>query len=362
MNPTPPDDQPTPEGFPDADMDLLGAPATLSKAASEGREPSTRSRSRRTSGGTGSRVLIGAVAVLVLAFAAVPVLGTSLKKTPRDRVGISYGGGPIEGSHFQRIVQPGSALFFNGILDPLYLYPADQQNYIISKTPGEGGAKADSVIAPSKDRVAITYQVAVYYKLNTDKLRQFHEQLGLKYKGYTRSGWQNLIRDTFRQQIENALQQETRRHLVSDIYGDADLLVEIQDAVQTTLSARLKLAVGQAFFCSPTWEPGQECTDPIFVIKRADIPRSVALAYEANRISEVQILTKQNEVRQREAEAQGIQALASALEQAGPAYTMLKAIESGKVTFWVVPQDGGGITVATNGTGAAPATPASPGG
>ena len=41
---------------------------------------------------------------------------------------------------------------------------------------------------------------------------------------------------------------------------------------------------------------------------------------------------------------------------------MLKAIESGKVTFWVVPQDGGGITVATNGTGSPPATPTSPGG
>ena len=50
----------------------------------------------------------------------------------------------------------------------------------------------------------IEYQIAaVYFKLNIDRLRQFHEQLGLQYAAYTPSGWNNLIQDTFRQQIEN---------------------------------------------------------------------------------------------------------------------------------------------------------------
>ena len=53
-------------------------------------------------------------------------------------VGISYGGGPFEAAHFQRIVKPGSSLFFNGWFDPLYLYPADTQNYIVSKTARSG--------------------------------------------------------------------------------------------------------------------------------------------------------------------------------------------------------------------------------
>lgn len=362
MTPNPPDDTgPVRSGGHDPDVDPLGAPATLSKSGVAGpaapRGRSDRGRPRLL----GSRVLVVAVVALAVVLAGIPALGTALKKTPRDKVGISYGGGPIEGSHYQRIVQPGSALFFNGLFDPLYLYPADQQNYIISKSPGEGGKQPDAVIAPSKDRVAITYQVAVYYKLNTDKLRPFHEQLGLKYNAYTASGWQALIKDTFRQQIENALQEETRRYVVADIYGDAALLVKIQDAVQKTLSKRLELAVGGRYFCSPTWEPGKECADPTFVIKRADIPKNVAAAYEANRVSEVNILTKENEVKQREAEARGIAALSSALEKVGPAYTMLKAIESGKITFWVIPENGG-LTVASNGSGSAPATPSSPGG
>ncbi len=159
------------------------------------------------------------VIVGVILLALAPAFASGLKKTPRDRVGISYGGGPIEGSHFQRIVQPGHALFFNGLFDPLYLYPADQQSYIVSKTPGVGNVKApDSIVAPTKDRVQVEYQIAAYFKLNTDRLRDFHEQLGLRYKAYTSAGWANLIRDTFRQQIENALaagdpQVRRRRHL-----------------------------------------------------------------------------------------------------------------------------------------------------
>src|SRR5206468_5924607 len=121
--------------------------------------------------------------------------------------------------------KPGHSLFFNGFMDSLYLYPSDQRNYIISKTPTVGSTKGkDSVIAPSKDRVSVEYQVATYFKLNTDLLRPFHEQFGLKYRAYTNGGWNNLITDTFRQQIEAALQQQTRKYNVSDLYASAALL------------------------------------------------------------------------------------------------------------------------------------------
>jgi hypothetical protein len=352
--------------------DELGAPAPLGAP-----EPVTAGRAPRARGGgwrpraPRSWWWLIAVPVVLIALALAPSFFSGLKKTPRDRVGISYGGGPFEGVHFQRIVQPGSNLFFNGLFDNLYLYPSDQVNYIVPQQPaqavqqaqpqngqqGQGGQPApDTVAAPTRDRVQVSYQVAVYFKLNTDELRDFHEQLGLRYQAYTKDGWNNLIRDTFRQQIENALQEETRKVDVADLVGNADLLVELQDNVQTKLTQRLEDALGQQFFCAPTFRPDGECGNPTFVIKRVDVPTSVTKAFEDVRTSDIQIQTKENEVRQREAEARAIDALGLS----GQEYDILKAIESGRITFWVLDGEGGiTITGPETGTGSAQ-TPSSP--
>ena len=332
----------------DDDEPVLGTAPTLSKAEAAGRRPTgagsssdgTPPRDRRAKRRSRPVMGLAVVVLLAAALAGVPLLRSAFQRTPKDRVGISYGGGPVEGVHFQKIVAPGSGLFFNGFFDSLYLYPADQLNYILADTPGTKGQEAttDAVVAPTSDRVTVSYQVAVYYKLNTDQLRAFHEQLGLRYQAYTDDGWDALIADTLRQQIEAALQEETRRHTVADLYGDADLLVQIQQEIQATISARLEAALGRRFFCGPTFAPGGECGDPTFIIKRIDIPESVAAAFESNRTSEVLITTRENEVRQREQEARAIAVINEALQQNSRAYVLLKAIESGKINFWVLPE------------------------
>jgi hypothetical protein len=293
------------------------------------------------------------VGVVVVALLFAPGFVSGLKKTPKNRIGISYGGGPFESAHFQRIVQPGSSLFFNGFFDPLYLYPSDQQNYIISLTKGVGATRSpDSVVAPTADRVAVTYQVAVYFTLNTKLLRQFHEQLGLRYKAYTSQGWYNLVRDTFRQQIENALQEETRQIQVADLYGSADKLVGLQTRVQQKISQRLQSALGARFFCSPAFVRTGVCGDPTFIIKAVSIPKSVALAFQQQRTSAILVEVKQNEIQQSEAEAQSVRDLAAA-GLSGQDYVLKKAIEAGKINLWVVPQNGSfAITSPTNGSGA----------
>lgn len=410
----------------------LGASATIPVDKGRGgRSKRSGEERRRTLPSFRPGMVVGVVAVLVIAFAFVPMLASSLKKTPRDKVGISYGGGPFEGAHFQRIVMPGSNLFFNGWFDPLYLYPADQQNYIVagptasSSSPtsssssagssgggqaaGQGGGKANGqgggqgagqgggqgggqgsgqggaagggvaatssptsgssstvsgqpIVAPSSDRVQVTYQAAVYYRLNIDKLREFHEEFGLKYAAFTPGGWRNLIQDTLRQQIENALLEQTRRYDVDDIYGNVGVLLKIQDAVQDTLSRRLRLAMGDDFFCSPNYQPGRPCGNPTFVVKSVDIPPSIVTSFEAMRSSGIGIQTRKNEAEQRRIEAEGVRVLMESLGQNGNVYALLRSIEAGKTQFWVIP-DSTGLNLGTQGgTGSAPAAPGSGGG
>jgi regulator of protease activity HflC (stomatin/prohibitin superfamily) len=276
-------------------------------------------------------VLGGLLVVVVLI-----VFLSGFKKTPRDQVGLSYGGGPIEGAHFQQVVTPGHGLFFNGIADKLYMYPVTQRNYIISKKSGEGDiGEEDFVRAPSKDRIPTDYEVAVYFKLNTDKVKQFHEQIGLKYQAWTEAGWDKMLRDSFRQQIEFALQRESRKYDVGDIYANAAVLKAIQIDVGTVLKENVSQVLGDDYFCGPTFRGGS-CPQFTFVLKHVDIPEDVRKAFEENRTSQIAVLTKMNEVKQREQEAEAIRKLTAALRD--PNYVLLRAVESGKVTFWVVPQ------------------------
>jgi hypothetical protein len=340
--------------------DSLGAAATLAvsrESRKERRGPRAEGSGPRrfASMSFGYRALAVVVALVLLA--VIPTFLSGLKKTPRNMIGISYGGGPFEAAHFQRIVKPGSALFFNGFFDPLYLYPSDQQNYIVSKNPRVGAIRgADSIIAPTSDRVQLTYQVAMYFKLNTDLLRAFHEQLGLQYKAYKPGGWNNLLQDTFRQQIENALQQQTRRYTVGDLYGNAKLLVQLQTQVQKTVSQKLISALGEPYFCAPNFKPGGKCNSPNFIVKQIDIPSGVATAFQTLRTSAIQIDVMKNQVLQRQEEAKGIAALNVQLRIAGQNYVLLKAIESGKINFWVLPSDSG-ITLAAPGIGSGSTTP-----
>lgn len=290
-------------------------------------------------------LVLGGVVVLIFAIVFI----TGLKKTPRDQIGISYGGGPIEGQHFQRVVKPGSNLFFNGLADRLYLYPVTQRNYIISKKPDEGDVPGEDVIvAPSKDRVEVDFETAVYFKLNVDKLQQFHEQIGLKFKAWTDEGWKDMLHQSFRQQIEFALQRESRRHGIADIFANREVLETIQGGIAQDLKENVTRILGDEYFCGPTFKPGGVCTDFTFTVKRVSIPARVLAAFERNRTSEIEVLTKQNEIRQREAEAEAIRRLRDALAQAGDNYVLLKAIESGKITFWVLP-NGVNVTIPREG-------------
>ncbi len=307
----------------------------------------------------GSFGLARTVVMVVVVIAAIILsLGfvTGLKKTPRDRIGISYGGGVFEGAHFQKIVQPGSNLFFNGMFDKFYLYPSDQRSYTITRAKGRGDRPGvDFVEAASSDGIRVDFEVVVNFRLNQDLLQQFHEKLGLKYRAWEDValdsntpgiGWDQMLDEIFRPQIEFAIQREARKYDAVKIYSDRATLETLQRDIGAVLKDNITRVIGAEYFCGPTYVPGSGvCPDFTFTLANPGIPQGLKDKLTAIREAEAQVEVRRQEVEQAKQQALAIRELNEALAEAGNRYILLQAItlckESGgakcPINFWVLP-------------------------
>jgi hypothetical protein len=236
--------------------------------------------------------VVGAVALVVAALVAVSVFAKGWASVPVDKVGLHYTGGPVQGEHFEKVITPGSRARFYGLFDHLYELPATQRNYIMSKHPDEGDARRGEYVgAPASDKVVTEWESATYFKLNTrpEVLRRFFEQICLKYHCTDLrpgGGWDNMLADTFRQQIVAAIQDEARRYTSEDIYSNRDTLLKMQANIGSTLKERVNNVLGGEFFCGPEFEPdSSDCPEFAFVIKELGLPKIVEDQYNANRAS-----------------------------------------------------------------------------
>lgn len=251
------------------------------------------------------RAAAAVIAFIVLLFGFISLF-FSVHKTDADKIGLSYGGGLFEGRKFQGVTRPGSGVKFIGWYDKWYTYPVTQRNYIISRTEGEGDrGEPDKIVAPSADRVEVTYEVATFFRLNTNSVRGFHETIGLKYKAWEDGGWDNMLRDYFRQPIQTTLQEISRKYPVEKLYADPAVKQEIESTFGQSLKDTINRLVGGTFFCGPTFVEGKDdCPNFTFAVKAIDVPAEVKNVFQANQTSSAAIRTKENEVQQGRLEAE----------------------------------------------------------
>ena len=281
--------------------DELGAPAPLGDpgpTATGG--GGTRGGAWRPRGPRSGWWLL-AVPVVLVALALAPTVISGLKKTPRDRVGISYGGGPVEGGRTSsESCSRAPACSSTASSTRCTCTRATRQNYIVSKQPGQGAEpRSDSIVAPTSDRVQVDVpggrvlqaehrSAARLPRAARPPVQGVHDRRLERASSATRSGSRSRTR--------------SRRRPASSTSpiscGDADLLVELQDSVQTKLSAAARATR------SGSRSSARPRSGPATIAATADLRdqegrhpgRRWPRRSRTNRTSEIQVQTKENEV------------------------------------------------------------------
>lgn len=307
----------------------------------------------------GVLVALGAIVALI-AVMVLPFI-TTWDAVPPDKIMLHYTGGPVDGTHFKEVVQPGTGTRIYGMMENLYFLPATQRTYLFDKDPETGDKHGvDYLVGVSSDNVSFTFEAALYFKLNTDPqtLRRFFEQICLHDHCTDLSaggGWDQMLGQYFRPQIENALRLETGKYDREHLYRDPDTLRSMQADISGDLRDAINKSLGGEYFCGVD-STSTNCTQLTFVLKNPTPPDNVAAAYNDSAAASQKIVTANNDARAKvaaaegERDAQNTRASASALTEEQLDYiraqAMLACAQNPSCTL-VITQGNTGVNVNT---------------
>jgi regulator of protease activity HflC (stomatin/prohibitin superfamily) len=259
------------------------------------------------------KVLLAGVAVVAALFVIISVVSsTTFTSVPNDKIGVHYSGGPIQGSHFVELVAPGTGSRYYGQFEHVYLLPATQRNYIVSRHADIGDRhKADEVIGVSAppNSVQISFEAAAYFKLNTEPqaVKKFFNDICLRNKCWeldTGGGWDKMLDQFLRPVLENAVRREAGKYDKDQIRSDPTVLVKMQTAIGANLRTELKEVIGGEYFCGPDATPGN-CTNITFILKDPLLPEAVEKAYGDTAAAAQRVNAAQQEAAAKVAAAKG---------------------------------------------------------
>lgn len=277
-------------------------------------------------------------------FGAATLLAVGLAacgSTTADTVGIQYGDGPIEGEHYETVVEPGSGQKFLGFGDKIIRVPINQREYTfcanVRTDDNDAGCDGEPIVVTALGGAELAFSGGVTFELNTGDevvLRAWYEEIGRKFgavdaDGVDNDGWDEMLRVNMRGPIEDALQQEVRGFSADAIYagvpaegenvsGEAaqSTLTVVADRLAATLKDTINDYAGGDYFCGPGYErenPG-ECPDFEFIITEVTPSQQVKDAFDRNVASRQGVVDAQNRAEAAAVEADGQRRAQEALQ------------------------------------------------
>lgn len=268
----------------------------------------------------------------ILGLAAVVLAVAACGSTTADTVGLRYDDGPLEGEHFEGIVDPGSGQQWIGPMNRIVRIPINQREYTfcadVRTEDKDTGCDAPPITVTALGGAELAFSGGVTFEINTgdeELLKQFYEEICRKFDcagedGVKNDGWDEMLRVNMRGPIEDALQEEVRGYSVDAIYAGVPAegeAVSGEEAVSTltqisdNLASRLKETVNQYaggdFFCGPAYDRNkpETCPDFEFIITEVSASDAVEAAFDRNVASRQGVIDAQNEAQAEITRAEG---------------------------------------------------------
>jgi hypothetical protein len=289
-------------------------------------------------GGVAGKLIGGGVLLVFLIIVLANLF--NFADTDANKIGLHYGGGVVEDKKFKSVVPPGATNKLIGPGDTVYSYPIDQRSYIIGGA-GADTDNADEVTVVSKDNVRLGVRVQVYFTLNREQavLQSFHERIGLKTEAYEDRGWNDMLQSYFRPQIDRALAAVGTNYNWAELYNNEAKKSAFQTAAAKEFTRLLPAAVGGDYFCGPSYTGNNACGELSFTIQKpTPLDKGIIDGLEAKQRAELAKQAQEQKNQQVNVELQSVKQQVAMLGSNG--YLLKTAIESGKIQFMVIPQNG----------------------
>jgi hypothetical protein len=259
---------------------------------------------------------------------------------------VLYSGGTFEEKEFRKVLEPGRTMDGIGVGDAYYCYRTDQRSYIADANDDMGDTGPVSVVSNDDLRLLVEYQL--YFKLNqeTDVLRRFHENLGVKTQAWKQEGWVQMLREYFEPQISRALEAAALNYNWRDLYASEETRAAFNADTVRRVKENIKSVIGEDYFCGPGYDgPGDDCGDFTFTVAKPRVEnQEVVAAIESEQTAAARTIAQEQE---NQRIAKELEAQRTIVELYGPQGALIwEAIKNGQIQMMVVP-DGQSVAVPT---------------
>lgn len=249
-------------------------------------------------------------------------------------------------------VKPGTS-GRDGWSDDYFAYPVSQSYWKFADPNADKDADVPPYTVVTKDNIDMTVSGVAIFKLNWDceALKEFHQQIGNRYMPLMESdrrtdNWSRMLSTFLGQPLQQALNNASSQFDMIDLYSNAEAKVEWQSKVEQSFVTTLQqLTGGKDYFCSPNFEPGQDCGSPTITLQKPVPPSNIVDALTAKVAAQQENQAQKLKNETQLTQSQGLQ---NALRELGlegaaglQAYTFYLAVTGGEVTVIPLPQGGG---------------------